>query len=344
MPEIDIDSAIGEYLIPGEAEIVGQYVEMFKTHFRKHYEGREIVAQRAIHAKSHCCLHATFEVFEHGDPDLRHSIFSTPASYDAFVRISNGDGPAGPDNDKIASIGFAIKVRGVQSEKYLPEQTEDSQDFLFLNQPAYIARDVRDYKSLMRAIDGGPLFKFFALLRNTRGLLYRLQASPKDDPLNTFYWGVAPFRLGEIAVKYLIRPSKPQVVNKRDLRKQVSPDYLKPLVRRHIENRDADYEFYLQKRLLDGNEDRQMPIEDYSVAWDEKKSVPIHVGRLRISQQRLDDALDQQGEHMIFTPWNTTKDFRPLGSLNRARRIAYSFSVRRRHELNKTGNPFAQVR
>jgi hypothetical protein len=61
-----------------------------------------------------------------------------------------------------------------------------------------------------------------------------------------------------------------------------------------------------------------MPIEDYSIVWDEKKSVPIHVGRLRISQQKLDDALDQQGEHMIFTPWNNTKDFRPLGSLNRA--------------------------
>lgn len=344
MTEIDIDSAIGEYLIPGEAEIVGQYVEIFKAHFRKHYEGREIVAQRAIHAKSHCCLHATLEVFDHGDPDLRHSIFRTPASYDAIVRISNGDGPAGPDKDKIASIGFAIKVRGVQSEKYLPEQTEDSQDFLFLNQPAYIARDVRDYKSLMRAIDGGWLLTIFAVLRNTRGILYRLKASPKDNPLNTFYWSVAPFRLGEIAVKYLIRPSKPQVVNKRALRKQVSPDYLKPLVRQHIENGDADYEFYLQKRLIDGNEAWQMPIEDYSVAWDEKKSVPIHVGHLRISQQKLDDALDQQGEHMIFTPWNTTKDFRPLGSLNRARRIVYSFSARSRHELNKAENPFALAR
>ncbi|HJU54418.1 MAG TPA: hypothetical protein VJ715_07605, partial [Pyrinomonadaceae bacterium] len=103
----------------------------------------------------------------------------------------------------------------------------------------------------------------------------------------------------------------------------------------------ADYEFFLQKRLLDGNETEEMPIEDYSVAWDEEKSVPVRVGRLRIPRQELDDALDQEGEHMIFTPWNTTKDLRPLGSLNRARRVVYSLSAQRRHELNKSVNPFA---
>lgn len=341
MNEINIDSEIGEHLIPGEADILRRYSEIFNSHFRKHYEGKGVVTQRAIHAKSHSCLRATLEVFDHGDPDLRHGIFRAPAVYDAIVRISNGDGPAGPDKDKIASIGFAIKVRGVEAEKYLPDQTENSQDFLFLNQPAYIARDVRDYESLMRAIDGSLLTKFFAVVRNRRGIWYRLKASPKDDPLNTFFWGVAPFRLGNVAVKYLIRPSQPQPVNKKDLRKMASADYLKSLVRQHIEHGDADYEFYLQKRLLDGSEDREMPIEDYSIAWDENKSVPVHVGRLRISQQKLDEALDQEGEHMVFSPWNTTKDFRPLGSLNRARKVVYALSARRRHELNRVVNPFA---
>lgn len=337
----DIDTAIGEHLIPGESAIVENYVEIFKSHFRKHYEGKGVVAQRAIHAKSHCCLRATLEVFDHGDQDLRHGIFGAPATYDAIVRISNGDGPAGPDKDKIASIGFAIKVRGVEAEKYLPDQTENSQDFLFLNQPAYIARDIRDYESLMRAIDGNWLTKFFAVVRNSKGIWYRLKASPKDNPLNTFFWGVAPFKLGDIAVKYLIRPSKPQPVDKKELRKKASADYLKPFIRQHIENSDADYDFYLQKRLVDGNEVREMPIEDYSIAWDEQRSVPVPVGRLRIPQQKLDDALDQEGEHMIFTPWNTTKDFRPLGSLNRARKVVYSLSARRRHEVNQSVNPFA---
>ena len=340
MRDIDIDAAIGEYPIPGEAGIVDEYVELMRAHFRKHYEGKSGVARRAIHAKSHCCLRATFEVFDHGDPALSHGVFRAPATYEAMVRISNGDGPAGPDTAKIASIGFAIKVRGVESEKYFPDQTENSQDFLFLNQPAYIARDVRDYKFLMRAIDGNVWDELVTLVRNGRGLWYRLKASPKDNPLNTFFWGVAPFRLGDLAVKYLIRPSHPRLVDKRELRKRLSKDYLKPLIRQHVENRDADYEFYVQKRVLDGRERREMPIEDYSIAWDEQKSVPVHVGRLRIPQQRLDDALDREGEHMVFSPWNTTRDFRPLGSLNRARRHVYGMSAGRRHEMNASVNPF----
>jgi hypothetical protein len=341
MPNIDIDEAIGEYEIPGEAEIIGQYVNLFDAHFRKYYDGQSGVAQRAIHAKSHACLRASLEIFDHGDAALQHSIFSAPKTYEAIVRVSNGDGPPGPDNYKPVSIGFAIKVRGVEAEKFLAEQTENSQDFLFCNQPAYIAKDVRAYKWLVRAIDGGPLVKGFAVLRNLRGILYRLQASPKDDPLNTFFWGVAPFRLGDIAVKYLIRPSQFLPVDKKELRKKASADYLTAFVRQHIESKAADYDFYLQKRVLDGNEARAMPIENYRVAWDESKSVPVHVGRLRIAQQKVEDPFDHEGEHMVFSPWNTTKDFRPLGSLNRARRIVYSYSSRRRHEINKHANPFA---
>ena len=336
MPELDIDADIGEYLIPGESEIVNRYVEILLVHFSQHYEAKGILARRAIHAKSHGLLRATLEVLDHGDGDLRHGIFGTPTTYDAIVRISNGDGPAGPDTDKIASIGFAFKVRGVNDEKFFAEQTEDSQDFLFLNQPAYIAKDVRGYESLMRAIDGGILRKGIGLLRNLRGILYRRTASPKDSPLNTFYWGVAPFRLGNIAVKYLVRPTDPQPKIPNS-----NPDGLKQLVRQHIEHRNADYDFFLQKRVIDGTELQSMPIEDYSVAWDENKSVPVHVGCLRIPQQQLDDQLDQEGEHMVFSPWNTTRDFRPLGSLNRARRVVYSLSARRRHELNGTVNPFA---
>lgn len=340
MPDIEIDSAIGEYRIPGEAEIADEYVELIRSHFRKHYEGKSEVARRSIHAKSHCCLRATFEVLAHGDPALSHGVFDAPATYDALVRISNGDGPPGPDTARIASIGFAIKVRGVDPGKFPPDQTEHSQDFHFLNQPAYIARDVRDYKFLMRAIDGNVWDKLVTLVRNGRGLWYRLKASPKDDPLNTFFWGVAPFRFGDIAVKYLIRPRDPRPTDKKALRKRMSDDYLKALIREHVENRDADYEFFFQKRVIDGNETRAMPIEDYSVAWDEEKAVPVRVGRLRIPRQPLDDALDREGEHMVFSPWNTTRDLKPLGSLNRARKVVYDMSSRRRHEMNERVNPF----
>ena len=337
MFEFEIDTSIGEYKIPGEDQIILDYVEIFTRHFAKHYAGKPGPARRAIHAKSHGCLRASFEVIDHGDADLQHGIFKDPAIYEAVVRISNGDGPPGSDTDKIVSVGFAIKVLGVFKEKYLELQRENTQDFLFLNQPAYISADVRDYQSLMLAIDGGFFSKLRALASNFRGLLYRRKASPKDDPLNTNFWGIAPCKLGEVAVKYLIRPSNPEP----KIHAHLDDDYLARLLKEHIENREANYDFFLQKRLLDGHEKRHMPIEDYSVAWDESQSAPIRVARLSIPKQTVDAEFDRrQGEHMIFSPWNTTKDFRPLGSLNRARRVVYEFSSRKRHEINQTANPF----
>jgi hypothetical protein len=333
MFDFELDTSIGEYRIPGETDLLRDYVGMFNRHFAKHYLNKGVTARRAIHAKSHGCLRASFEVFDHQDSDLKYGVFREPAVFQAVVRLSNGDGPRGPDTARIPSLGFAIKVLGVSAEKLLPIQQEDTQDFLFLNQPAYIAADVRDYKSLMQAIDGGPWYKALALVRNLKGLLYRLKALPKDNPLNTKFWGVAPFRLGNIAVKYLIRPSQPEPTS---LPARLSDDYLKNLVKVHVEKRSADFEFFLQKRLRDGAEKRKMPIEDYSVAWDEMQSVPVHVGRLRIPAQKLDDAFDQeQGEHLTFSPWNTTRDLRPLGSLNRARRLIYEISSRNRQEINR---------
>jgi len=185
----------------------------------------------------------------------------------------------------------------------------------------------------MQAIDGGLLYKALALIKNLKGVLYRLKALPKDDPLNTNFWGVAPFRLGNIAVKYLIRPSKRCPIT---LPSTLTDDYLKNLVKAHIEDRDADFEFFVQKRLLGGNEKHNMPIEDYSVPWDEAQSVPVHVGHLGILAQTLDDTFDQElGERLIFSPWNTTTDLRPLGSLNRARRVIYEVSSRKRQEINR---------
>jgi hypothetical protein len=326
--EPEIDSLAGEYEIEGEAEIVREYVRIFDHHFEKHYTSPKLPAKRAIHAKSHASLNAVFDVFEQDNPELRHGIFSTAASYKAFVRISNGDGPAGPDTDWVASIGFAIKVFGVSVPKYFQSQAEDTQDFLFLNQPAYIASDVRDYKTLMRAIDGGFFSKAIAFARNFKGLRYRHKASPKDNPLNTFFWGVAPFRLGRVAVKYLIRPTLPEP---KQIPATRTADYLKVLVKSRIEAREAAFDFFLQKRLIDGHESTAMPIEDYAVVWDEERSVPIRVARLTIPAQPVDDGLDRDyGEHLIFSPWNTTHDFRPLGSLNRARRVIYQLSSTKR--------------
>lgn len=342
MSDVEIDKEIGEYLIKNEAEIIERFIGIFEEHFRKNYATKSLT-KRAIHAKSHGCLRATFEVLDHKDESLSHGIFKAPRTFEAVVRVSNGDGPPGRDNDKHASIGFAMKVRGVEEAKYFSSQTENSQDFLFINQPAYLAADVRDYEQLMRAINGCPFQKGLAFLRNFKGLAYRRKALPKDDPLNTFFWSGSPFRLGDTAVKYLIRPREYVRPDKAELKSlgEDDPDYLTKFVREHIAKKDVAFDFYLQKRLLNGREDKDMPIEDFSVIWDEATSVPVHVAELRIPRQEVDAELDKQAEHFVYSLWNTAKDFRPLGSLNRARKVVYSVSSRIRHQRNQQPNPLA---
>ena len=59
------------------------------------------------------------------------------------------------------------------------------------------------------------------------------------------------------------------------------------------------------------------------------------VGQLVITKNAdLDDAqskaLAAEIEKMAFNPWNCTEDFRPLGSLQRARREVYKASATKR--------------
>src|SRR5580704_13389096 len=53
---------------------------------------------------------------------------------------------------------------------------------------------------------------------------------------------------------------------------------------------DSNFDFFLQRRLLDGSEHKGMPIEDYSVAWSETRSVPVRVARLLIPSQKVEDS------------------------------------------------------
>jgi hypothetical protein len=47
----------------------------------------------------------------------------------------------------------------------------------------------------------------------------------------------------------------------------------------------------------------------------------------KTSAQNIDeDSLQEEIERMEFSPWNTTEDFRPLGSLNRAKKRVYHAS------------------
>lgn len=335
-----IDTDLGERKIDREDELLADLEKLFTAHFQRQYSKRR-PAQRAVHAKSHGCLKATFEVLDHGDTELAHGIFKKPGSYESRVRFSNGDGPAGDDRAKLISVGIGIKVLGVKGPKLLPTQTEETQDFLMINQPEFIVADVQGFKRIIDAREGGLFKKAVAIFHHWRGLRERRKASPKDNPLNLKYWSVTPFQLGSTTVKYLIRRINPESKN---IPSDPDENYLRASVERRIKDREVSYDFFLQKRIFNGREEKEMPIEDNTVEWIEDENVNlVPVGRLTIPAQELGISVPKDVcERLIFTPWNTTQDFRPMSSLNRARKIIYELSSLRRHQINESSNPITE--
>src|SRR5438132_12396615 len=97
MFEFELDTSIGEYRIPGETDLLRDYVGMFNRHFAKHYLNKGVTARRAIHAKSHGCMRASFDVFDHQHSDLKYGIFREPTVFQAMERLSNDDTLPGLD-------------------------------------------------------------------------------------------------------------------------------------------------------------------------------------------------------------------------------------------------------
>jgi hypothetical protein len=75
-----------------------------------------------------------------------------------------------------------------------------------------------------------------------------------------------------------------------------------------------------------------MPVEDVSVEWDEDKSKPVTVATIRIPQQTVDPdgEFARQCEHMSFNPWHALAEHRPMGGMNRLRKVVYAASINRR--------------
>jgi hypothetical protein len=78
-----------------------------------------------------------------------------------------------------------------------------------------------------------------------------------------------------------------------------------------------------------------MPIEDPTIIWDETAAPFVPVASITIPPQKFDTP-EQEAfcENLSFTPWHCIDAHRPLGGLNRVRRVVYEHISRLRHELN----------
>ncbi|HKY04916.1 MAG TPA: catalase family protein [Blastocatellia bacterium] len=321
-----------ETLVPQEERYIEMIASRLKSDIEKAYaEGSTL---RDAHPKNVGCVKAEFTI----DPDLRDELrvglFKEPRTYPAYIRFSNAS--AKPQADKVRDIrGMAIKLLGVEGEKLLEaEKFETTQDFLVITVPRFLNRDVVDFYAMLDALGGGGLKMlgfFFNPFDSHLRVLKNLATSLKRHAslLESRFWSTTPYQFGPGVVKYSVIPRQEGVAR---VPKNPSKNYLRDEMKRFLAERDAQFDFLIQFQT----DARRMPVEDAGVRWDEKASPFIKVATIRIPRQEFDSPERMEfAENLSFTPWHSLVEHRPLGSINRARKVVYEIISTYRHERNQ---------
>jgi hypothetical protein len=288
------------------------------------------IMRRDAHPKMHGLVKAEFTVEANLAPELRVGLFKQPGTYQAWVRFSN-------QNDEMSADitgdirGMAIKIMGVPSKKILEqEEDEQTQDFLTISTPMFVTKDVEEFGKLVVALMGSLFAKVWFFLTHWR-VGWNLYKSMRKfaNPLQIQYFSTTPYLFGDgAAVKY---SAIPQVKVKDTIPANPGQNFLREAMVRQLSMGDAVFDFAVQFQT----DPDTMPIEDPGVAWSQTASPFRKVATIRILQQQFDS--EQQntlGENLSYTPWHSLPEHRPLGGVNRARKVVYRFISIFRHKKN----------
>lgn len=328
-----IDSSLSESLYPNEAAIAEKIAEVIEKSIReKYYVG---TALRDAHPKAHGCVRADFQVQEKLPKNLAQGIFIPGKTYQAWIRFSNGSPDASQADIKKDARGMAIKVLGIPGGKLLEDENNAStQDFIMINHPVFFINDPDRYLALMQDINSENFFRKFHIpfVLGSKGTLIAFNLKTKiSNPLQTRYWSMVPYQLGlgsdRQAVKYSVRACSAVVDPMPD---QPSHDFLREVLRNSLQKEDACMEFLVQARTSNA-----MSVEDSMTEWKESQAPFYQVATIHIPKQVFDTP-DQNKfcEDLSFTPWHALPEHKPLGVVNRLRKIIYERISQVRHEMN----------
>ena len=306
-------------------------------------------AVRSVHAKAHGVFAGELTVATGLPPELAQGLFAQAGAYRIVMRLSTQPGDI-LDDAVSAGRGLAVKVLDVPGERLPDSQGERSQNFVLASDPAFAAPDAKKFlgslKQLAATTDKAQWAKK-ALSATFRGMEDALEAVggqsatlksmggvPITHPLGDSYYSQAAFRFGDYIAKLALVPVSANLTQLHGDRVNVTdrPDALREVVRETIIEGGGEWELRVQLCTdLD-----TMPVEDASVAWDEKASPYRTVARIRVAPQ-MSIGTDLQAlvdEQIFFSPWHGLAAHQPLGSVNRARRRTYEMSAAFRARFN----------
>jgi len=320
-----------EYPLPDEAAHIKEISDLFTGMSERKYPPGVRPMRRDAHTKAHGCVKADFTVPAQVPERARVGLFKEPSSHQTWIRFSNAFSSIESDG-KIDVRGMAIKVMGVEGEKLLDsEKLEKTQDFLLINTNVFFSPNTEEYVKFTREYVKNESTLGYVLWptrwRQAR-ILYRAGRTPIDNPLTSRFWSSVPYKLGDAAVKYSVRPCGGTVPAGKS---GSSPDSLREAMAATLRSSDACLEFMVQFQA----DAVKMPVEDPSIEWDETASPFIPVATIKIPKQTF-DSQDQMAycEALSFTPWHSLPEHRPIGGVNRIRKFVYERASTLRHATN----------
>lgn len=343
--DLSLDKELGERAEPGEVDTDRLIADTIASYINRRYSDGRRPAMRDAHAKAHGCVRATFDVDAGLPHELRRGVFVPGKRYQAWIRFSNGASEISPDKTKDAR-GMAIKLTGVAGEKILPEEKDaKTQDFIMINHPFFFVDSPRQYLAMLKGFHEKIIFDktnvFNALaaawqlgLRDTL-LALKVNRTRIANPLYEQYWSMTPYRLGigpgRKAIKFFAKPCANDRPKAPGFFSRPDADYLQKAMAGTLSSGAACFNFYLQ--IFKDFE--STPIEQSTVEWKEDAAPPVLAARITIPAQKFDSSAQMTFcENLSYTPWHALPEHKPLGAVNRARRVVYTAVSKLRHGLN----------
>jgi catalase len=291
-------------------------------------------AHRALHMKGLAGVEAEFVVRDDVPEAARIGIFAAPGAYRGYVRFSSGSPRLQPD-PKADIRGMAVKLVGVPGKKLIPG-LEDAKtfDFSMIQSPTIAFRNADEFMFFVTAASK-PLtllprmigrFGLGRTLGIVRGFGRAFPSVPSLAGLR--FWTPVPIRFGRYAAKYGVRSAAP--VAAASSRHRGARDSLCEELADRLADGPLAYDFGVQFYV----DPRTTPIEDASVEWRESDTPFVPLATLTLPRQDVraprGRAVAAYVETLSFDPWHAPEEFRPLGDVMRARKVAYYASVRGR--------------
>ena len=314
-------------------------------------------AVRSVHTKNHGIAVGELTIESNLAPHLAQGLFATPKTFPVLARFSTNPGDILPDSVSTAR-GLALKIVGIENEAMVAgHENESTQDFLFVDGPVLGAVGPGDFRKQMELFEkhlNDPVQLKEAISAGSRAangvltaigkpstLLATMGGHPAEHPLGAQFFNQAPVRYGDYVAKFSLVPESPELKALTGTKIEYTEfSALREIIANYFATNGGTW--LLKVQLAADLE--KTPIEDMSKPWKESDAPFETVARLTLPPQPTDSPQRRAyaDDKISFDPWHALEAHRPLGGIQRARRVAYRTLAKERFDRND--HPFTEPR